>query len=127
MGYIESGLNGSLDMLVFSDEAISMVKRLIRGVKVTPETLAVDVIKEIGPGGHYLQHEHTLKHFKEEIWRPELLNRLEYVSWKERGGKSLAERVHNKVLRILEDYKPAPIAPEAMKKMKDIVAKAEGR
>ena len=60
VGYIESGLNGSLEMLVFCDEAISMVKRMVRGVGVTPETCAVDVIRDVGPGGHYLQHEHTL-------------------------------------------------------------------
>jgi trimethylamine---corrinoid protein Co-methyltransferase len=127
VGYIESGLNGSLDMLVFSDEAISMVKRLVRGVKVTPETLAVDVIKEIGPGGHYLQHEHTLAHFKEEIWRPTLLQRNDFPGWQAGGSKTLEERVHNKVLRILDEHKPMPIAPEAMKTMKDIVARAEGR
>jgi trimethylamine--corrinoid protein Co-methyltransferase len=127
VGYIESGLNGSLEMLVFCDEAISMVKRLVSGVRVTPETLALDVIRDVGPGGHYLQHEHTLAHFKEEVWRPTLLNRLEYNKWQEYGGKTLKERVHNKVLRILEEHKPAPIAPEALKKMKDIVARAEGR
>ncbi len=127
VGYVESGLNGSLDMLVFCDEAISMVKHMLRGIRVTPETCAVDVIREVGPGGHYLQHDHTLANFKEQIWRPQFLNRLEYLTWKERGGKTLRDKVHNKVLRILDEYQPAPIDPAAMKKMKDIVARAEGR
>lgn len=127
VGYLESGLNGSLDMLVFSDEAISMVKRLVRGFRVTPETLAVDVIKEVGPGGHYLQHEHTLRHFREEIWRPQLLDRMDFAGWEQSGRKTLADRVHSKVLRILEEHQPAPIPEEALKTMKRIVAEAEQR
>ena len=127
VGYLESGLNGSLDMLVFSDEAISMVKRLIGGVRVTPETLAVDVIRDVGPGGHYLQHDHTVRHFRDEIWRPQLLNRSDHFAWQQAGSKTLAERVHNEVLRILAEHQPAPIAAEAMAAMRKIVDKAEGR
>ncbi|MBW2122635.1 MAG: trimethylamine methyltransferase family protein, partial [Deltaproteobacteria bacterium] len=70
VGYLESGLLGSLDMLVLADEAISMVKRILNGISVNQDTLALDVISRVGPGGHFLDDDHTISHFKEEIWMP---------------------------------------------------------
>lgn len=125
VGYLESGLTGSFDMLVLSDEIIAMVKRMLRGVQVDQETLAVDTVAEVGPGGHFLGSEHTLRHFREEIWRPELQERVNYTAWEENGRKRLSDRVRGKVLRILEMHEPAPISAEAMETMRAIVAEAD--
>jgi len=69
VGYLESGLVGSYDMLVMSNEIIGMVKRIMGGIPVNEETLAVDVIAKVGPGGHFLGEKHTFKHFR-KFWLP---------------------------------------------------------
>lgn len=125
VGYLESGLTGSLDMLVLSDEIIAMVKRILQGVPVTPDTLAVDVIADVGPGGHFISTEHTLRHFRHVLWQPELQERDDYAGWEAKGKKTLSDRVRAKVLRILETHQPAPISPDALKVMRAIVEEAD--
>jgi trimethylamine--corrinoid protein Co-methyltransferase len=127
VGYLESGLDGSYDMLVMSNEAIGMMKRILRGVPVDADHLALDVIDRVGPGGHYLADDHTLKYFRTEFWMPELLDRTNFDTWKENGSKSLGERVHEKVLDLIENYQPAPMSAEVEKKLKYIIASADER
>jgi trimethylamine--corrinoid protein Co-methyltransferase len=127
VGYLESGLLGSFDMLVMSDEVIGMAKRILRGVTVTPETLATDVIEEVGPGGHYLTQEHTRQHFKAETWFPTLIDRQMRRAWEAGGGQTMADRVRAKVLGILESHEPLPIPADVEARLVDIVADAEER
>ena len=125
VGYLESGLSGSYDMLVMSNEIIGMVKRILRGVPVDAEHLAVDVIDRVGPGGHYLVEEHTLKHFRTEFWMPELLDRTNWDTWEENGSKTLRQRVREKVLDLIEHYEPEPIPVDVESQLRVIVARAD--
>ena len=127
VGYLESGLLGSFDMLVMSDEAIGMAKRILSGITVTPETLAVDVIDRVGPGGHYLSQAHTRQHFRTELWLPTLMDRQHRRGWEADGGKSMADRVRAKVLDILKGHEPLPIPAEVETGLKEIIARAEER
>jgi trimethylamine--corrinoid protein Co-methyltransferase len=127
VGYLESGLLGSFDMLVMSNEVIGMAKRILSGVRVTPETLAVDVIEQVGPGGHYLTQEHTRQHFRAETWFPTLMDRQMRRAWEASGGETMAERVRTKVVDILEHHAPMPIAAEVETRLKELVAEAEAR
>ena len=127
VGYLESGLLGSFDMLVMSNEVIGMAKHILGGVTVTPETLAVDVIERVGPGGHYLTQEHTRKHFRTELWFPTLMDRQQRRSWEAGGRKTMAERVRAKVVDILEHHEPLPIPAEVKARLKEIVAQADAR
>lgn len=61
---------GSYEMIVMSDEIIGLVKQIIKGIEVTLETLAVELIHKVGPGGHFLAEEHTVKHLRSEHWYP---------------------------------------------------------
>lgn len=72
-----------------------MIKRIMRGITVSPETLAEEVICEVGPGGQYLTHEHTLKHFKTEFWVPELMSRDNISLWESKGKPQLADNLNN--------------------------------
>lgn len=125
VGYLESGLSGSYDMLVMSNEIIGMVKRILRGVPVDAEHLAVEVIDHVGPGGHYLMEEHTLKHFRTEFWMPELLDRTNWDTWEANGSKTLRQRVHDKVLDLIEHYQPEPIPADVESQLRVIVARAD--
>jgi trimethylamine--corrinoid protein Co-methyltransferase len=127
VGYLESGLLGSFDMLVMADEVIGMAKRILSSVQVTPETLAVDVIEQVGPGGHYLTQEHTRTHFRSETWLPTLMDRQMRRAWEAAGSQTMANRVRTKVIDILEHHKPLPIADKAEARLREIVAQAEAR
>ena len=127
VGYLESGLLGSFDMLVMADEVIGMAKRLLAGVRVTPETLAVDVIDRVGPGGHYLAQEHTRTHFRDEIWTPALIDRQMRRAWQAAGEQTMADRVRARVLDILEHHETLPIPDDVEARLQAIVARAEAR
>jgi len=106
VGYLESGLLGSFDMLVMADEVIGMAKRLLAGVTVTAETLAVDVIEQVGPGGHYLTQPHTRRHFRTEAWFPTLIDRQMRRAWAVGGSETMAQRVRARVRDILKQHQP---------------------
>lgn len=127
VGYLDSGLLGSFDMLVMSDQVIGMAKRILEGVKVTPETLAVHVIEEVGPGGHYLTQEHTRTHFKAETWFPTLIDRQMRRTWEASGERTMAQRVRSKVIDILERHQPMPIPTEVEARLQELVTQAEER
>jgi trimethylamine--corrinoid protein Co-methyltransferase len=127
VGYLESGLLGSYDMLVMSNEVIGMAKRILSGVKVTPETLAVDVIDKVGPGGHYLTQEHTRTHFKAETWFPTLIDRQMRRTWEASGARTMADRVRARVLGILESHEPEPLPDGVEDRLREMIAEAEAR
>jgi trimethylamine--corrinoid protein Co-methyltransferase len=127
VGYLESGLLGSFDMLVMSDEIIGMAKHLLGGIRVTPETLAVDVVERVGPGGHFLTQQHTRQHFRNELWRPALMDRQMRRTWEAGGERTMGERVRAKVLDILERHQPLPLPAEVEAGLEQIVAEAEAR
>jgi len=114
VGYMDMGMACSTDMLVMGNEAIGMDKRFIRGVEVNPESLARDVIASVGPGGHYLQEDHTFNHFKEQLWRPQLMERRGYDDWEADGSKDMAQRVRERVLEIIETHQPPPLPDKTL-------------
>jgi trimethylamine--corrinoid protein Co-methyltransferase len=113
VGYLEQGLTSSAEMMVASDEIIDMVKRILRGVPVTDETKALDVMDQVGPGGHYQDHEHTYNRVKTEIWRPKLIDRQNWENWMAAGSKTYRQRVHERVVAIL-DAETEPLMDEKM-------------
>ena len=127
VGFIEGAMTGSLQMATLSDEAIGFVKRLLRGIEVSPETLASKVIHEVGPGGHFLSTDHTLNHFKREFWFPRLLDRLRWEEWRADGARSMGERVQVYLEDILRNHRAIPLGPEVQEQIKAILANAEAR
>jgi trimethylamine--corrinoid protein Co-methyltransferase len=126
VGYIESGLTGSLQQLVLMNEAIGHTKRIRQGIEVTPETLAVEVIRDVGPGGHFLGEKHTLNHFR-EFWSSELIDRNKVDDWEAAGSPTLGDRVQQKLIEILETYQP-PALPEGVPaRIEEVLAEAEAR
>ena len=121
VGYMNGGMICSAEMLVLGDEVVGMAKRFIRGIEVTRDTLARDVIQKVGPGGNFLQEEHTFRHFRQELWMPTLLNRQPYGIWQQEGAKDMGVRVQEKVKEILETHQ-APSLPDntlsALEKLK---------
>lgn len=125
VGFLEYALTGSLEMVALTDEVVGMVRRIIRGIEVTPETLAVDVIHKVGPGGHYLNEDHTFEHFREQTWFPTVMDRNNRERWEAEGSKTLGEKLNEKVLHILATHKPAPLSESASREIDAIVQSYE--
>ena len=124
VGYMESGLTASFEMFVLTDELAAMMNHVIKGIEVTDETLMLDEINEVGPGGNYLATKQTLKHFR-EFWFPSLLDRKIRSQWLDAGGTTLGQRLNAKVKKILEKHQPKPLAADQKQKIQEILAKAK--
>jgi trimethylamine---corrinoid protein Co-methyltransferase len=111
VGYLESGMTGSLAQIVICDEIITWIKRALRPVEINDETLALDLIDEVGPDGQYLNTDHTLHHFREQ-WHPLLFDRNNYQGWEKKGSKTLAERAAERVEEILATHKPEGLSED---------------
>jgi len=122
IGYIEGGATGSFEMVVILNEVFSMLNRIVRGIEVDDETLALDVIRDVGPGGHFLSHKHTLKHLSSEHWIPKLIDRKRYETWKREGAKDLLTRAREALKKILHEHKPEPLPDDVLKEIKELAA-----
>lgn len=127
VGYTESAMTGSVFQLCAMDEAIGYSRRITRGIEVNEDTLAVKVIDNVGPNGHYLREQHTRDYYKTEFWYPNLCNRRNYEEWEMDGKKTMKDRTVARVHEILATHKPAPIKPETEKVIKKVLAEAEER
>lgn len=127
VGFLESALIGSHEMVVMSDEIIGMVKRFLSGVRVDDETLALDVIGEVGPGGNFIGHEHTRRHLRRELWMPRLIDRSKYDAWRAAGSKTLGDRVRERVAEILATHEVPPLPAEVDAGINRIIAAADKR
>ncbi len=123
LGYLESGLCYSLVQLVICDEIVGWLAHCLRGVDVNEETLAVDLIDEVGPDGQYLDAEHTFRHFRERF-HSELFDRYNHDDWFARGGKTMAERAADRVEAILAEHTPEALPKKAAEIVHAIVARA---
>jgi trimethylamine--corrinoid protein Co-methyltransferase len=111
----------SFEKLVIDDSICGMALRLVRGIDVNDETLAIDVIKRVGIGGHYLADKHTRECFKKELLIPsELVDRRELRQWKAVGSKDTFMRAKEIVQKILKDHKPEPLSSDSERKLDDV-------
>jgi trimethylamine--corrinoid protein Co-methyltransferase len=127
VGYTESGMTGSILQTVMMDDAIGYSRRITRGIEVNEDTLAADVIQNVGPDGHYLYEDHTMRHFKTEFWYPNLCDRHNFEEWVESGRKTMRQRVIERTREILASHKPSPVKPETADAITAIMKAAEER
>lgn len=124
LGTLASGLYGSPEMVVICDEIVHMVKHILRGIAISDETLALDVIREVGPGGSYLAHDHTARLFRQELFFPVHFPRQSVERWMERGSKPIVDLAHERVEQILAEAGPAPLPESAHKALEGALEKA---
>jgi trimethylamine--corrinoid protein Co-methyltransferase len=106
VGYLESGLCCSIESVVMADELVGMVKRYRSGFDITAETLALDIIDEVGPQKDYLSHPHTAEHFKKDAWYPEVLDRRRFEAWVEAGGEPIEAPLRRRAQKLLATAQP---------------------
>ena len=122
VGFMDSGLQGSLQLLVMANEFIGFLRAATRGVPVDEETLALDMVEELGPTGDYLQHPHTMSHLKEPFYS-DLMHKGVFAQWEKQGQKTMEQQAAEKVDQILETHTVAPLTEEVQKSISDIVAR----
>jgi len=125
MGIVGADQGASLVELVINNEMIGYLKRIMKGFEVNKETLAFEVIERVGIGGHFLEDEHTLRHFKEELWFPSLFDRNRWELWKGKEGNSILERAAKKKEEILKEHKIEPLDQGIANQIDEIVEEAE--
>jgi trimethylamine--corrinoid protein Co-methyltransferase len=125
VGYMDNGMVCSTAQLVLGDENIGMARRFIEGITVNAETLALDLIEEVGPAGHFLEKDHTHKHFKNEQWRPNLMTRVGFDEWQSQGARDTAERIQEKLKIILQEHQAPELPDKVLAAMDSIKRKGE--
>ena len=125
VGYIDNGMACSTAQLVLGNESIGMAKRFIRGIEVNRETLALEVIEKVGPGGHYLDQDHTYNHFKNESWMPDMMVRSAYDEWENQGAKDMAARIQDKLEDIVKNHQAPALSDKTLAALSDIKKKGE--
>jgi trimethylamine---corrinoid protein Co-methyltransferase len=88
--------------LVYCNECMAAIERFTRALVVDEDTLALDVIKEVGHGGSFLGHKHTFDKFRKEIWLPGLFERRNWDLWEKAGAQDIFKKAEEKMLAILE-------------------------
>jgi trimethylamine--corrinoid protein Co-methyltransferase len=124
LGYLESGLCGSLAQLVICNEIVGWLEHFMAPVEINDETLALDLIDKVGPDGQFLDSKHTLTHFRKH-WYPDVFERGNHDQWQEAGGKSLGERAVERVEEILTEHQPEPLPDDVVQAIRAIVRRAE--
>ena len=113
----------SYEMLLMDSEIWSILQALYQGITVNEETLALDAIREVGPGGSFLAHKHTRRHMRER-WQPTLMDRRPYNTWevKRDGGREWARE---KAQQILREYHPEPLEAGLKKELQKTIQRME--
>ncbi|SMC20273.1 trimethylamine---corrinoid protein Co-methyltransferase [Desulfacinum hydrothermale DSM 13146] len=121
VGYLDFGRTGALEMIVMVDEFIDQIRRMALGIPTDPEHLGVDAIAQVGPGGHFLTHPHTLKHLRDTQWRPRLIHRGSHEKWTAAGKTTLLDRSRARVREILEKHLPVPVPDPVRQAIQEII------
>ncbi len=124
-GMLELGVTFDFAQLLMDNEIFKMVKKVIGGIEISDEKMALDVIHEVGPGGQFVSHEHTYNNFRSEQSQSKLIDRNNRTGWLNSGGKSMTERAYEEANSILNSYKPEPLPESTVSTLREIVEEAE--
>ena len=111
--------------LVIDNEFCGALKRYARGFEVNEETLAFDLIKEVGPGGAFTDQMHTVEHFRTEHWEPAIFAREGLNAWREGDKKVAIDYAREICEKVFAEYHPENITDEVEKQLLDVIKRAE--
>jgi trimethylamine--corrinoid protein Co-methyltransferase len=117
-GWLESGLVCSLEKFIIDVEGLAMMSRFLRGLEINEETLALEEIAEVGPGGNHFGTDYTMSRFHDAFYRPSVSDRQNYETWAEQGAKDAMQRSYEIANQLLELYEqpalPSTVQGELM-------------
>ena len=123
VGLLHGSRIWSYEQMLMDCEIFDIVYHMMKGIVVNDETLALDVIRAVGPGGNFLAQKHTKKHMR-ELWVPQFMDRRPYSEWQEKrdGPRDWARE---KARKILATHQPEPLDPKVSAELKRIIASLE--
>jgi len=124
LGMIEMGMTIDYGQLVMDNEFARMIKQVVQGIAVNDETLAVDVMHQIGVGKNFLSHDHTFKHMRSQS-QPKLIDRRTREDWEAGGRTDIYQRALEEARYILENHKPEPLPENVLTTIRSIVEESE--
>ena len=117
-GMLDSGNSISYEQYVIDDEIIGMIYKILSGIRVSKDTLASDVIEEIGPEGNYVLADHTVEHMMDEFFYPDLAVRCNFDIWEQKGRPNMMRRAKERVEKILKEDMDGLLDPELISEIK---------
>jgi trimethylamine--corrinoid protein Co-methyltransferase len=124
-GILEAGVTACYEQFAISNEICGAMKRIAKGIKVTRETIALDIIEKVGHERNYLTVmdalKFTKKHLLEEHWQPEITDRSPRSEWEKSGSKDIVQRAKEKIKEILATHKIEPLEKDVEQKMTKII------
>ncbi len=121
---LESGITFDFAQLVLDSEFVRMIRHTIGGFAVDDESLAVDVIKTVGPAKDFLTQPHTLKHVRTHS-QPEFIDRSRMEKWKSTGATDSYAKAAEKTCNILHNHKPEPLPEKVLKDIRVIISETQ--
>jgi trimethylamine--corrinoid protein Co-methyltransferase len=124
VGMLDSALTWDYASAYLQNEFIDMVLKVVNGIQVSEKSLAMDVIRDVGPAGEFITHEHTYQNFK-NLSHPELMNRDNRENWEAAGSPDIVDLAYEKSLEVLNTYEPKPRPQNVQKELDSIYAEYE--
>jgi len=121
-GVLDFGLTASYEQMLIDNEMAGQLLRIRKGFEVNPDTLAEDLIRATPHGGHFLDSEHTLRHYRTELFFPRLADRQSYESWSAGGSQDLTQRARDELPKLLGISLPVVIPSERAAEVDGVVA-----
>ena len=125
IGMMEQMLLASYEQAVIDNEILGAAFRIVQGVEVNRETIGLDVIKEVGIGGNYLAHDHTVRFMRPHTWFPKITNRDQWTPWMASGGKDMRQRANERARKILAEHHPKPLTDDQEREIERIALEAQ--
>ena len=124
IGMLDSGLTWDYAQAVMENEMIEMVLQTVKGISISDEQIAFDVVKQVGPGGEFISHDHTFEHMREQS-QGKLIDRRSREVWEASGRLDFVEKAYEKALDIIKNHKPKPLPEDVKKSLDSIFEEAE--
>lgn len=124
-GMLELGITFDFAQFVMDNEIYKMIRKVLGGINVTDANMAVEIIKEIGPGGEFISHVHTFENFKKEQSQSRLIDRTMRDTWLMNGKRDFTERAYEEANHIINTHKAPPLAPGVLETIRSVVEEAE--
>ncbi len=125
LGMMEQMLLASYEQVVVDNEILGAAFRVVQGVEVSDELIGLDVIKQVGIGGNYLDSDHTVKYLRSHVWQPKVTVRDRYDSWQMMGGKDMRQLANDRARKTLETHHPKPLTDEQEAEIDAIAKEAQ--
>jgi trimethylamine--corrinoid protein Co-methyltransferase len=125
LGYLGAGMTSSMEMLALCDEAAGIARYLQAGIEVSPRTLALPTIEQVGPGGNYMAEAHTVENYKGSLHFTAIMNRLEHARWKQDSSATLQEQANRRVRDILARHRPAELPADVARAVRAVASRRD--